>query len=127
MLLAVLVTVVFGDPPKAHAARDPEPPMELDRHLKGIATFSQSAPMVDISAGWFFMGTNRVDDDPFGFETQFDDTEFPQRRIWLDTYAIDRYEVTLAEYLSFLHQQGRPVSTEITTFNLASDQRAFHP
>ena len=107
--------MAFGleDTLQANAPSDPELPMELDRHLDGIASFSQPAPMIEISAGWFLMGTKRVDDDPFGFETQFDDTEFPQRRIWLDTYAIDRYEVTLAEYLSFLHQQGRPVSKKL--------------
>ena len=109
----VLVTFGLEDTPKAHAASDRELPKELGPHLKGIAAFHQPAPMIEISAGWFLMGTNRIDDDPFGFATQFDDTEFPQRRVWLDTYAIDQYEVTLAEYLSFLHQQGRSVSTQL--------------
>ena len=90
-----------------------EPPPEVDRHLENIATFAQASPMVPVPAGWFLMGTNRIDDDPFGHETQFDDTEFPQRRIWLNAYAINRYEVTLAEYLAFLHQDERPVSNQL--------------
>jgi len=89
------------------------PPKELGVHLTGIAEFAKSSPIVQIPAGWFFMGTNRKDDDPFGLETQYDDTEIPQRRIWLDSYHIDRDEVSLAEFLKFLDQQHRPVSDEL--------------
>ena len=59
------------------------------------------------------MGTNRKDDDPFGLETQYDDTELPQRRIWLDSYQIDRDEVSLAEFMKFLIQQHRLISDEL--------------
>ncbi len=59
------------------------------------------------------MGTVRKDDDPFGLETQYDDTEFPQRRIWLDSYVIDRDEVSLAEYLAFLQDQRLPVPSKL--------------
>ena len=90
-----------------------EPPPEVDRHLENIGTFAQASPMILVPEDWFLMGTNRIDDDPFGHETQFDDTEFPQRRIWLNAYSIDRYEVTLSEYLAFLHQHQRPVSNQL--------------
>jgi iron(II)-dependent oxidoreductase len=43
-----------------------------------------------------------VDDDPYGMGTQFDDTELPQHRVWLDAYEIDRDEINLGEYLSYL-------------------------
>ncbi len=86
-----------------------DPPPELEGHLQEIATLSQPSPIIDIPEGWFLMGTIRKDDDPFGLETQYDDTEFPQRRIWLDAFSIDRDEVSMAEYLAFLHQQGLPV------------------
>ncbi|RMH06547.1 MAG: hypothetical protein D6704_07105, partial [Nitrospirae bacterium] len=66
----------------------PPPPPELDKHLEAMAQFAKPSPMVRVPAGWFLMGTVRKDDDPFGLETQYDDTEFPQRRIWLDTYEI---------------------------------------
>lgn len=83
------------------------PSIDLVRHLTSIAQLAQTSPIVDISPGWFMMGTNRVDDDPYGLHTQFDDTELPQRRIWIDRYAIDRDEVSIAEYLAFLRGNHR--------------------
>ena len=59
------------------------------------------------------MGTNRQDHLRHGFETHYDDTEFPQRSIWLDTYEIDQYEVSLGEYLYFLEASRRTVSAEL--------------
>lgn len=90
-----------------------EPPPELAQHLSNTATFAQPSPTAEVPAGWFLMGTNRKDDDPFGLETQFDDTELPQRRIWVDAFEIDRYEVSLGEYLAYLHQQGREAPREL--------------
>jgi iron(II)-dependent oxidoreductase len=89
-------------------------PAELDRHLEAIETLTRSSPMRPVSEGWFLMGTMRKDDDPYGLETQYDDTELPQRRIWLDAYLIDRDEVTLAEYLVFLKSQHREPPEELT-------------
>ena len=96
-----------ASPPK------PEPPAELLPHLQAIADHGKASPVITIPEGWFLMGTNRKDDDPFGFETQFDDTEFPQRRIWMNSFEIDRYEVTLGEYLAFLQAKERPVSHKL--------------
>ena len=111
VVLAYVLCLGLVNPKVATAKADPPP--ELAQHLRGIAKFAQPSPMVTVPAGWFLMGTNRKDDDPFGFETQFDDTEFPQRRIWLDTFTIDQYEVTLGEYLAFLPAHGRTVSDKL--------------
>lgn len=92
----------------AHAATPStggKPSKELARHLTAIAKLAQSAPSVAIAAGSFLFGSKRIDDDPYGLWTQFDDTEIPQQKVWLDTYEVDRDEVSLAEYLAFL--QGR--------------------
>ena len=89
------------------------PPPAVDAHVRGIASFAKSSPIVSIPAGWFLMGTNRQDHKRHSFETQYDNTEFPQRRIWLDTYQIDQYEVSLGEFLRFLFETGRPVSPEL--------------
>ncbi len=97
----------------AEPAPPPTPSPELATHLGGIAALAQPSPMVTIPAGWFLMGTNRVDDNPYGLETQFDDTELPQRRIWLDAYAIDRYEASLAEYLAHIRQRQRHPPEEL--------------
>ena len=103
----LLAALELASPHPSSAVRDPPP--ELAPHLAEIAKLARPSPMVTIPAGWFLMGTNRKDDDPFGLETQYDDTELPQRRIWLDAYEIDRSEVTLAEWLAHVQRQGRQV------------------
>jgi iron(II)-dependent oxidoreductase len=59
------------------------------------------------------LGSNRVDNDPYGGRTQFDDTELPQHRVWLDAYEMDRDEVSLGEYLAFLQRQKIHPSDEL--------------
>jgi iron(II)-dependent oxidoreductase len=81
----------------------PAPTPELAAHLASIIALAVPSPMVKIPEGTFLLGSVRVDDDPYGKETQFDDTELPQHRVWLDSYDIDRDEVSLAEYLAYLH------------------------
>jgi len=113
MLCHVIVIVwvlLLANPFVSFALKvEADPPPELEGHLQEIAKLAQPSPIIVIPEGWFLMGTIRKDDDPFGLETQYDDTEFPQRRIWLDTFSIDRDEVSMAEYLAFLHQHGLPV------------------
>ena len=84
------------------------PSTELSRHLVDIAALAQPSPMIVIPEGWSTIGTVRKDDDPYGLATQFDDTESPQRRVWLDRYAMDRDEVSMAEFLAFLRRDQRP-------------------
>jgi iron(II)-dependent oxidoreductase len=112
MLLHILILVVWLLISPALAA-DSEPRPELDSHLKGIARLAQPSPMVKVPEGWFLMGTNLTHDDPHGMATQFDDTEQPRRRIWLDAFEIDRDEVSLAEYLASLGDQHVAPSQEL--------------
>ena len=86
------------------------PVVELPARLAAISRLAAPSPTVPIAAGWFLLGTNRKDDDPYGFETQYDDTEQPQKRVWLDAYAIDRDEVNLGEYLADLRARHREPS-----------------
>ena len=72
-------------------------PSTVDAHIQGIASFAKPSPMIVIPDGWFLMGTNREDGDRHTFEKNYDNTEFPQRRIWLDAFQIDQYEVSLGE------------------------------
>jgi iron(II)-dependent oxidoreductase len=85
----------------------------LPGRLAGIAALVMPSPTVAIPAGRFLMGSTRVDDDPYGLPTQYDDTELPQHKVWLDAYEIDRDEVSLGEYLAFLRRQKRPVPDEL--------------
>jgi iron(II)-dependent oxidoreductase len=94
---------IMGSPFVAEAGSRPSP--ELARHLTTIAELAQPSPMVAISAGLFWLGSKQVNDEPSGSRKPFDDTELPQRRVWLDSYDIDRDEVSLGEYLAFLQQQ----------------------
>lgn len=75
-------------------------PLQPER-AAAIARLAEPAPMVTIPAGWFLMGTAHVNEILLGFEGPYDDTEQPQRRIWLDAYEIDRDEVSLGNYLAW--------------------------
>ncbi len=87
------------------AVASTKPSTELARHLTGIAALAQSSPTVTVPAGQFILGSKRIDDDPYGLWTQFDDTELPQQMVWLDQYEMDRDEVSLGEFLAFLRQR----------------------
>ena len=89
------------------------PKQELARHLASIAAVVRPSPPVTVEEGWFLMGTVRKDDEPYALETQFDDTELPQHRVWLDRSQIDRDEVSVGEYLAFLRQSRQMVSEEL--------------
>ena len=56
------------------------------------------AQMITIPAGEFLMGSKQA-------EGRSD--ERPQRKIYLDSYAIDIYEVTNERYLNFIHSTAR--------------------
>lgn len=91
----------------------PAPPPELAPHLTSIAALAVSSPTIRVPEGPFLLGSVRIDDNPYGKETQFDDTELPQHRVWLDTYEIDRDEVSLAEYLAYLRARKLHPSMEL--------------
>ena len=81
--------------------------------VEAIAALASSAPMLTVAEGPFIMGTARTSREPFSFELQYDDTEQPQRRVWLNQYEIDRDEVSLGEYLRWLRQQERHPPEEV--------------
>ncbi|MGE3979438.1 MAG: formylglycine-generating enzyme family protein [Nitrospira sp.] len=110
-VIAFSLVVVMGGPSNVKAGSKPSP--ELIRHLTEIARLARPSPMTTIPAGTFLLGSNRVDNDPYGSSTQFDDTELPQHRVWLDAYEMDRDEVSLGEYVAFLQKQKRHPSDEL--------------
>lgn len=58
--------------------------------------------MVQVPAGWFIMGSDKkVDRNAYL-------PEFPQRKVFLDAYEIDKYEVTTVQYLKFILATDRP-------------------
>ncbi|MCP9440129.1 MAG: formylglycine-generating enzyme family protein [Nitrospira sp.] len=78
-----------------------------------IARSAVSSPLEVVPEGFFLMGTAHHGGKPYGFETQYDDTEQPRRRIWLNAFLIDRYEVSLGEYLRWLQAEQRPLPKEL--------------
>lgn len=107
-LLAILFLALTTE-----AATGTTPSIKLTPHLTAIAALAQSSPTITIPAGEFSLGSKRVDDDPYGLWTQFDDTEIPQQRIWLDAFEMDRDEVSLGEFLLFLQQRKQPPPDEL--------------
>jgi formylglycine-generating enzyme required for sulfatase activity len=125
--IAFSILIIVGSPYDTGAGS--KPTAELALHLTAIAALAQPSPMVAIPAGPFLLGSKRADDDLYGNRTPFDDTELPQHRVWLDTYEIDRDEVSLGEYLAFLQQRNLPPSDElqklishVITVHFVSDQ-----
>lgn len=86
---------------------------ENQSYVGQIAAFAQGSPMLTVTKGPFLMGTARMSEGSFSLETQYDDTEQPQRRVWLDSFEIDRDEVSLGEYLSWLLQHQRVIPEEV--------------
>lgn len=127
LMLTVLALGAAGI--SAASAAGPKPSQELARHLASIAALARPAPAVTIPAGDFLLGSKRIDDDPYGHWTQFDDTELPQNRVWLDAYEIDRDEVSLGEYLRFLQgnkahpaEELQKLIWHVITVHAVSDQ-----
>ena len=81
--------------------------------VEDIAALANSALILTVVEGPFIMGTARTSYEPFSFDLQYDDTEQPQRRVWLNQYEIDRDEVSLGEYLLWLRQQQRHLPEEV--------------
>ena len=73
---------------------------------KQLATARAKLPAKDelvlIPAGWFLMGSDKkVDKLAYS-------AEMPQRKVYLDTYEIDKYEVTTVQFLRFVLATNRP-------------------
>lgn len=102
-------------------AQSDAPSLQPDR-AETIARLAVPGPMVTIPAGWFLMGTAHVDEILLGFEGPYDDTEQPQRRIWLDAYEIDRDEVSLGNYLAWVLRSSRRIDPQLAS-ELAGTRR----
>ncbi len=104
LTLAVLITLLLN--PTAGKAWETSP----DEH---IAALARSSPMTTVPEGHFLMGTAKAGQDLFSLDLPYDDTEQPQRLVWLDQFAIDRDEISLGEFLRWLHRLHRPISRDL--------------
>ena len=95
-------------PPSASEARAPAP-TPTPAQPPSVITGKDGAEMVLVSAGEFWMGSDKGDDDD----------EKPRHRVMLDGFYIDKYEVTNVLYQKFLSATGRqsPDSWSDSKFN----------
>ncbi len=103
MLAGVLFAVTMGGVGWALDVADVTP--EWTPEGKKIAAERAKLPakdeMVRIPAGWFLMGSDKkVDRNAYP-------PELPQRKVYLDAYDIDKYEVTTVQFLRFVLAMDR--------------------
>jgi iron(II)-dependent oxidoreductase len=67
-----------------------------------VANWPAKDETVLVPTGFFLMGSDKkIDRNAYA-------AEFPQRKVWLDAYEIDRYEVSALQYLKFVLVTDRP-------------------
>jgi formylglycine-generating enzyme required for sulfatase activity/predicted GH43/DUF377 family glycosyl hydrolase len=71
-------------------------------------------PMIQIPAGEFIMGSERGDED------------VPPHPVYLDSYAIDQYEVTNQLFVKFLNQNGNQVEENTKWLQTAINSEIDH-
>ncbi|HTN43394.1 MAG TPA: formylglycine-generating enzyme family protein [Nitrospiria bacterium] len=78
--------------------------------LGGCSHPSVPSGMVAVPAGNFVMGSDKVDTEGIGVQLgmirPLYQDEHPQRKVFLPTFFIDRFEVTQAQYKVFTDQTG---------------------
>lgn len=102
-----------------------------------LASAILSSEMVEIPAGEFTMGSNKVDNEGiqarYGFPAPLYLNEHPERKVTLKTFYIDKYEVTNHQYKQFLLKakagaRGRvPVAWSQNGYGLAPSQMKTIP
>src|SRR3989337_3478039 len=87
--------------------------------------------MVYIPPGEFIMGSEEVDTEALGTEFglrtgRYYDDEKPMRKVYLDGYYMDKYEVTNAQYKEFMNATGAPAPLNWEK-RMYPEARANHP
>lgn len=107
-VFSVVVLMALMGPSRLPAATAATP--DVPGRIAAITEQAKNSPMQTVAEGLFLMGTARTNHGLFSLDLQYDDTEQPQRHVWLSRYEIDRDEVSLGQFLLWLRQQERPLS-----------------
>jgi formylglycine-generating enzyme required for sulfatase activity len=75
-------------------------------HEKAVSVSSPDPSMVLVPAGEFTMGSSTGDAD-----------ERPPHQVYLDSFLIDKYEVSVGEYATFLQEAGNHPPSDWKTMN----------
>lgn len=101
--LALLVLTGSASPSWANHESPHWRPTDGDAEAARLAALPVPDGMVPVPAGWFLMGS-----DP-GLDRVAGPQEQPRRRVYLDAFEIDQYEVSNAHYLRFVLATKAPV------------------
>ena len=81
-------------------------------YVKTVSAQSQEPSMVLVPAGEFTMGSANGDAD-----------ERPPHQVYLDSFLIDRHEVTVEQYAAFLQETGNSAPSDWRTMNQPSNKK----
>jgi iron(II)-dependent oxidoreductase len=126
--VALLVPLVGSQPVRAVTAGGqdvadvkPEWTPEGRKEAARLAALPPYAEMALIPAGPFLIGSNRqVDRNSYP-------AEFPQRSIHLDAFEIDKYEVTMVQYLRYVLAKGLEPLVDWKWGGVFQETMANHP
>jgi formylglycine-generating enzyme required for sulfatase activity len=114
MLVAVLGLAAY---PAIAAVTGEKGPLEVvtgqqQGYAKTVSAQSQDPTMVLVPAGEFTMGSPTGDVD-----------ERPPHQVYLDSFLIDKHEVTVGQYAEFLQQAGGNAPSDWKTMNQLSHKK----
>lgn len=98
--LVVCLSAVAAAVEADHESSKQPPPWTVLDEAERLAAMESPQGMATIPAGWFLMGSDPRKDRAAGPQEQ------PQRRVYLDAFQIDRYEVSNVDYLRFVLATG---------------------
>jgi len=124
LLCSIAITLVAWWEPAGTTAHA-QSPKQLRTRAEAVATHAKSSPMVTIPAGWFLMGTQANSAPSVAFQGPFDNTEIPQRRIWLAAYQIDRDEVSMGAYLDTILRKPRALPPDLAELEVLRQLAEF--
>jgi len=81
-------------------------------YVRTVSAQSQEPSMVLVPAGEFTMGSANGDAD-----------ERPPHQVYLDSFLIDRHEVTVEQYAAFLQETGNSAPSDWRTMNQPSNKK----
>jgi formylglycine-generating enzyme required for sulfatase activity len=116
-----LRTEVTGQTPNPGAYVEPGSTVKLELAQEQLDSARLRAGMVTVRAGEFQRGCD--DRKP---DESCSSGEQPLHTVHLDEYAIDKYEVTNAEYAEFLNAEGNQVEGGVTWLEAGSSWSRIH-
>ena len=111
LALGVLDTPVYHPQMIAQPSREETPATEIRPQQTGNDLSIELAPGVEMAficvpAGEFLMGSDEKND------SEAEDDELPQHKVYLDEYLIGKYPVTNGQYAAFVNETGQSAPSD---------------